>query len=87
MGVKPGSVLTLHLTLRGQKIMLLRGGDKPVACGWLIDRFGVRWQIAPAEFDRWNTHPNRKKREAVAQAMWQMVKLDRATLQNAFDAA
>ena len=116
MGVKEGSVLTQHLTILGQKIMLLNGfveqpfteamsmvvlcktqreidtywkkltsgGGKPVQCGWLIDKFGVRWQIAPAQFDQWNTSKNKKKREAVAHAMWQMVKLDLKKLEKAF---
>ena len=26
---------------------LLQGGGKPQACGWLIDKYGVRWQIVP----------------------------------------
>ena len=30
---------------------LLEGGGKPQACGWLIDRFGLRWQIVPAVMD------------------------------------
>jgi predicted 3-demethylubiquinone-9 3-methyltransferase (glyoxalase superfamily) len=119
MGVKEGSVLTVHLTLLGQKIMLLNGyveqtfnesisfvvpcktqreidtywkkltsgGGKPVQCGWLIDKYGVRWQIVPAEFDQWNTSKNKKKREAVMHAVWQMIKLDRAQLKEAFDRA
>ena len=119
MGVKEGSVLTIHLTLLGQKIMLLNGytemefnesisfvvpcknqreidtywkkltagGGRPVQCGWLVDKYGVRWQIAPAEFDKWNTSKNKKKREAVAHAMWDMVKLDYRKLKEAFDRA
>ena len=119
MGVKEGSVLTLHLTLLGQKIMLLNGytpktfnesvsfvvpcktqreidtywkkltsgGGKPVQCGWLIDKYGVHWQIVPADFDKWNTSKNKKKTEAVMHAMWQMVKLDLAKLKQAFERA
>jgi predicted 3-demethylubiquinone-9 3-methyltransferase (glyoxalase superfamily) len=119
MGVKEGSVLTMHITLLGQKIMLLNGfsemkfnesisfvvpcrtqreidtywkklasgGGKPIECGWVVDKYGVRWQVVPAEFDRWNTSPNRKKKEAVMHAMWRMVKLDRAKLKKAFETA
>jgi predicted 3-demethylubiquinone-9 3-methyltransferase (glyoxalase superfamily) len=119
MGVKEGSVLTMHLTLLGQKIMLLNGfqkmefnesisfvvpcknqreidmywkkltsgGGKAVQCGWLIDKYGLRWQITPADFDKWNTSKNKKKREAVTHAMWKMVKLDIKKLQAAFENA
>src|SRR3954466_9112026 len=119
MGVKVGSVLTAHITILGQKLMLLNGhqnmsfndsisfvvpcktqreidtywkkltsgGGKPVQCGWLIDKYGVRWQIAPAEFDKWNTSKNKKKKEAVMHAMWQMVKLDIKKLKAAFERA
>jgi predicted 3-demethylubiquinone-9 3-methyltransferase (glyoxalase superfamily) len=30
----------------------IEGGGQPQACGWLIDRFGLRWQIVPAALDR-----------------------------------
>src|SRR5215475_9451763 len=30
---------------------LLEGGGKATACGWLIDRFGLRWQIVPVILD------------------------------------
>jgi predicted 3-demethylubiquinone-9 3-methyltransferase (glyoxalase superfamily) len=119
MGVKEGSVLTMHITVLGQKIMLLNGymdmkfnesvsfvvpcktqreidtywkkltagGGKSVQCGWLIDRYGVHWQVVPAEFDRWNTSKNKKKKEAVMHALWRMVKPDRAKLKKAFESA
>lgn len=117
MGVKEGSVLTAHLTILGQKIMLLNGfmempfnnsfsfvvpcktqreidyywkklssdGGQEVQCGWVIDKFGVRWQIAPAAFDKWNTTKNTAKKEAMMQAMWTMKKLDIKKLKEAFD--
>ncbi len=119
MGVKEGSVLTAHITLLGQKLMLLNGymdmpfsesisfvvpcqtqreidhywkkltakGGKALECGWLIDPFGVRWQIVPADFDRWNTTRNKKKKEAVMVEMWKMKKLDLKKLKSAFDNA
>ncbi len=79
-GVKEGSVLTAHITIRG-------GGGKPVKCGWVVDRFGVRWQITPADFDKWNTTPNKAKKEAVMAEPWKMKKLDIKRLKAAFDSA
>lgn len=46
---------------------LLEGGGKPQACGWLIDRFGVRWQIVPAVLDEMmkDKDPVGSKRQAM----------------------
>jgi predicted 3-demethylubiquinone-9 3-methyltransferase (glyoxalase superfamily) len=66
---------------------LTAGGGKPVQCGWLIDKFGVRWQIAPANFDKWNTTKNKAKKEAMMVQMWKMKKLDIKKLKAAFDNA
>ena len=66
---------------------LTSGGGKPVECGWVIDRFGVRWQIAPADFDAWNTAMNTAKKEAMMVEMWKMKKLDIKKLKAAFDSA
>ena len=62
---------------------LLDGGEAQ-ACGWLIDRFGLRWQIVPAQFDTWmrDADPARSKR--VTDAMLQMIKLDIAALEKAY---
>jgi predicted 3-demethylubiquinone-9 3-methyltransferase (glyoxalase superfamily) len=62
---------------------LLSGGGKPQACGWLIDRYGVRWQIAPAVLFQLMGDPDRAKAKRVTDAMLQMVKLDIATLERA----
>jgi predicted 3-demethylubiquinone-9 3-methyltransferase (glyoxalase superfamily) len=58
-----------------------------VQCGWLIDKFGVRWQIAPAALDTWNTTKNKAKKQAMMVEMWKMTKLDIKKLQAAFDNA
>lgn len=62
---------------------LLADGGEPQACGWLIDRFGVRWQIVPAALEEMmrDADPARSKR--VSDALLQMVKLDIATLEEA----
>lgn len=63
---------------------LLEGGGQEQACGWLIDRFGVRWQIVPAALDEMmrDTDPSRAKR--VSDAILKMVKIDIATLEKAW---
>src|SRR6185369_7288954 len=66
---------------------LTSGGGKPVECGWVIDKFGVRWQIAPADFDKWNSTKNKAKKEAMMAEMWTMKKLDIKKLKAAFDNA
>ncbi len=63
---------------------LLEGGGKPQACGWLIDRFGVRWQIVPAMLDELMRDDDAARSKRVADAMLKMVKLDIAVLQQAY---
>ena len=63
---------------------LLEGGGKPQACGWLIDRFGLRWQIIPAAFEEMMRDKDRARSKRVTDAMLRMVKLDIAALQKAY---
>jgi predicted 3-demethylubiquinone-9 3-methyltransferase (glyoxalase superfamily) len=63
---------------------LLEGGGKPVACGWLIDRFGVRWQIVPAALERMMRDEDPARAKKASDAMLQMVKLDIAGLEKAY---
>jgi predicted 3-demethylubiquinone-9 3-methyltransferase (glyoxalase superfamily) len=62
---------------------LLEGGGEPQACGWLIDRFGVRWQIVPAIMDELMNDADPARSKRVTDAMLQMIKLDIATLEKA----
>lgn len=64
---------------------LTADGGKPVACGWLRDRFGLPWQIVPKPLMRMISDPDRTKAKRAMEAMMQMVKLDVAALEKAFD--
>lgn len=62
---------------------LLEGGGQPQACGWLIDRFGLRWQIVPAMLDELMRDKDAARSKRVTDAMLKMIKLDIATLEQA----
>ena len=62
----------------------LDGGGKPQACGWLIDRWGVRWQIFPAIIYEMMADKDPARSKRATDAMMQMVKFDIATLEKAY---
>jgi predicted 3-demethylubiquinone-9 3-methyltransferase (glyoxalase superfamily) len=62
---------------------LLEGGGKPQACGWLMDRFGLRWQIVPSMMDELMSDQDKARSKKVTDAMLKMVKLDIAALEKA----
>ena len=59
----------------------LTEGGKESMCGWLIDAFGVSWQIIPKIIGSLMSNPEKAPR--VMQAIMQMRKLDIATMVNA----
>jgi predicted 3-demethylubiquinone-9 3-methyltransferase (glyoxalase superfamily) len=63
---------------------LLEGGGKEQACGWLIDRFGVRWQIVPAALDEMTRDEDPVRSKKVTDAVMKMVKLDIAVLEKEY---
>lgn len=65
---------------------LLEGGQAQ-QCGWLTDKYGLSWQIAPRALDDMIRDKNPAKAHAVMQAMLQMIKIDMDELQRAYDAA
>lgn len=65
---------------------LLEGGGKPQACGWLIDRFGLRWQIVPAMLDEMMRDADATRSKRVAEALLKMVKLEIGALEEAYRA-
>lgn len=58
------------------------GTEKP--CGWLIDKFGVWWQVVPEITLRLLGDPDRGKADRARQAMYGMSKIVIADLEAAF---
>ena len=54
-------------------------------CGWLKDRYGLSWQIAPKALGEMMKDKDRAKAKRVAEAMMKMVKLDIAELKKAYN--
>jgi predicted 3-demethylubiquinone-9 3-methyltransferase (glyoxalase superfamily) len=63
---------------------LIAGGGAPSQCGWLMDKFGVSWQVVPAILEDMVTDKDKVKRENVLAAIMKMVKLDIAELEAAY---
>lgn len=65
---------------------LSEGGDPASQeCGWLKDRYGLSWQITPANSLKMITSPDQAAVERYMSALMSMRKLDMATLQAAFE--
>lgn len=60
----------------------LEAGGKELACGWIVDPFGVSWQVLP---QRWSelTQGDPAQAQRVAEALWQMTRIDVAGLEAA----
>jgi predicted 3-demethylubiquinone-9 3-methyltransferase (glyoxalase superfamily) len=63
----------------------LADGGQIVECGWIIDRFGMRWQVAPAILDVMLTDSDPRKRDRVSKAIYASKKLDFKTLIDAYN--
>lgn len=64
---------------------LLENGGKPQACGWIIDKYGLRWQIAPTVLGEMMRDSDQSKARRVAEEMLKQVKFDVAALKRAYD--
>jgi predicted 3-demethylubiquinone-9 3-methyltransferase (glyoxalase superfamily) len=64
---------------------LREGGGEEGPCGWLKDRFGLSWQVAPEGMDEMFADPDKSRATRAMQAMFGMTKLDIAALQAAAD--
>ncbi|HEV8360197.1 MAG TPA: VOC family protein [Candidatus Thermoplasmatota archaeon] len=62
---------------------LTADGGEESRCGWLVDRFGLSWQIIPKALPKLLFHKDPGVRERAMQAMLKMQKIDLAELQAA----
>ena len=58
-------------------------GGQHQPCGWVRDRWGLEWQIAPKGLRKWVTDPDRARAQRVAEAMLKMGKIEIAGLEAA----
>lgn len=62
---------------------LLHGGGEQLDCGWVKDRFGVFWQVAPAFIVEVMDGPDKERAARMSVALFQMKKFDLAKLKAA----
>jgi predicted 3-demethylubiquinone-9 3-methyltransferase (glyoxalase superfamily) len=61
----------------------LTDGGAESQCGWLVDRFGLSWQIIPSILPKLLGDPDREKAGRAMNAMLKMKKIDIAALERA----
>ncbi len=66
---------------------LLADGGQEIQCGWLKDKFGVTWQVAPEALPRLMGDADPKKASAVMMAMMKMKKIIIKDLEEAYRSA
>ena len=54
---------------------LLAGGGSPTACGWLVDKYGIAWQVIPDELMAALGDPDPEKAQYAMQAMLKQQKI------------
>ncbi|WP_051640347.1 VOC family protein [Cellulomonas sp. URHE0023] len=64
---------------------LLADGGTPGQCGWLVDRWGLSWQVIPEALPTLISDPDPERAGRALNAMFTMSKIDVATLRAAAD--
>ena len=63
----------------------LTAGGEILPCGWLKDKFGMVWQVTPAELIKMISDPDRVKAQRAMQVMMTQKKLEIAPIKKAFE--
>ena len=65
--------------------LIAADGGSEGPCGWLKDKFGLSWQVAPTGMDEVFSDPDPEQARRAMAAMLKMSKIDLAELQRAAD--
>jgi predicted 3-demethylubiquinone-9 3-methyltransferase (glyoxalase superfamily) len=63
---------------------LIANGGAESKCGWLVDQFGLSWQVIPKALMKYLNDPDPIKAHNVMQAMMKMSKIDIKKLNEAY---
>jgi predicted 3-demethylubiquinone-9 3-methyltransferase (glyoxalase superfamily) len=63
----------------------LTAGGKEIQCGWLVDKYGVSWQVVPQALVQMLGDKDPARSQRVVKAMFRMKKIDIADLKAAYD--
>ena len=64
---------------------LTADGGEESQCGWLKDKFGLSWQVIPAELSTYIAGKDAVKSQKAVQAMLQMKKIDINQIRKAYE--
>jgi predicted 3-demethylubiquinone-9 3-methyltransferase (glyoxalase superfamily) len=67
--------------------VLTKGGGEESQCGWLKDKYGLSWQIAPTALLKYVSDKDTARAQRAMQAMMKMKKIDIAAIEAAAQAA
>ena len=62
---------------------LIAGGGEPSRCGWLLDKYGVSWQVIPSALGECLSDPDPARAKRSLEAMNKMTKIEIAQLESA----
>jgi len=65
----------------------LSAGGKKIQCGWLVDKYGIAWNVVPAGIGDYLGGDDEAGRQRAMEAMLQMQKLDINELRRAYGGA
>lgn len=63
----------------------LSAGGRKLQCGWLVDKYGITWNIVPAGIGELLGSDDTEKQQRAMQAMLKMEKLDINELRRAYE--